>query len=123
MVSPARTSHGTVILQWYAVFGGPVAWFGQLILGYFYTLSLCGPGGPDLAGLHIPVGVYSALAALVAAGGFLSALALFRATSHGLDDPLGRIRFISEIGLVIGAIFLALILYTAAGELALEGCR
>jgi len=123
MVSSTGRSHRTVLLQWYAVFGGPVAWFGQLILGYFYTLSLCGPGGPDLAGLHLPVGIYSALAAAVAAGSFVSALTLYRATSDGLEDPLGRIRFISEIGLVIGAIFLALILYTAGGELALGSCR
>ncbi|HET6848353.1 MAG TPA: hypothetical protein VFH74_05815 [Gaiellales bacterium] len=123
MVSPTRSPRGTALLQWYAVLGGPVAWFGQLILGYFYTLSLCGPGGPSLGGLHVPVGIYSGLGALVAAGGFLSALALHRATSNGLDDPLGRIRFIADIGLVIGALFLALILYTAGGELALGGCR
>jgi hypothetical protein len=123
MVSPTTSSLGTTALQWYALVGGPVAWFGELILGYFYTLSLCGPGGLDLGGLHLPVGVFSAVALLVAAGALASALALHRATSHGLADPRGRIRFISDIGLVIEAIFLALILYTAAGELALEGCR
>ena len=123
MVSPTRSSLGITFLQWYALVGGPVAWFGQLILGYFYTLSLCGPGGPDLGGLHLPVAVAGTLGTLVAAGAFVSALALFRATSNGLDDPLGRIRFLSEIGLAIEAIFLPLILYTAAGELALGGCR
>jgi hypothetical protein len=123
MVSPTRSRRGTVALQWYAIFGGPVGWFGQLILGYFYTLSLCGPGGTDWAGLHVPVGVFSGVVALVAAGGWAAAFVLHRATANGLDDPLGRIRFISNIGLVIGAVFLALILYTAAGELALEGCR
>jgi hypothetical protein len=123
MVNATSSSRRTIYLQWFALLAGPVAWFGQVILGYFYTLSLCGPGGPDLDGLHLPVGVYSAVAALVAAGGLASAVALYRATAHGLDDPLGRIRFISEIGLVIGALFLAVILYTAGGELALGGCR
>jgi hypothetical protein len=122
MVSATRSPRAVVALQWYAIFGGPVAWFGQLMLGYFYTLSLCGPGGLDWAGLHLPVGIFSAAGAVVAAGGWAAAFSLHRATSEGLDDPLGRIRFISDIGLVIGAIFFALILYTAAGELALEGC-
>jgi hypothetical protein len=123
MVIRPHSRRAVAALQWYALLGAPLAWSGQLVLGYFYTLSLCGPGGPESGGLHVPVGAFSAVVALVAAGGWLAALSLRRATTQGLDDPLGRIRFIADIGLVIGAIFFAVILYTAAGELALEGCR
>jgi hypothetical protein len=123
VVTGSRNRRAITVLQWYALLGPPVAWSGQVVLGYFYTLSLCGPGGVDSAGLHLPIGVFSAIVAVVAAGGWASAFTLRRATSHGLEDPVGRIRFLADLGLVIGAVFLAVILYTAAGELALEGCR
>ncbi len=123
MVSAIDNPRVTAALQWYALFGPPLAWTAQLVLGYFYTLGLCGPSGAHFSTLHLPAGVLTAAVALIAITGWLSAFALHLATSRGLADPLGRIRFLSDLGLVIGAIFLALILYTGAGELALEGCR
>ena len=73
-------------------------------------------------GLHPWEAIVAVAMGLVAAGGWAAALALHVASGRGeLDDPLGRIRFVSTIGIVIGGIFLTLIVFTGAGALALDG--
>jgi len=60
----------------------------------------------------------------VAGSAWGGSLWLHAATGRGeIDDPLGRVRFLSTIGIVIGLIFLTLIAFTAAGELTIHGCR
>jgi hypothetical protein len=125
VVTRARTPSRAIALQWYALFGPPLAWAAQLVVGYGLTEAACGPPG---RGWGIPMGslelLIAAAAAVVAIGGWAAAAALHRAVGRGeIDDPLGRVRFLSTIGLVIGAVFLALILYTGAGVATLEGCR
>jgi uncharacterized membrane protein YidH (DUF202 family) len=117
-----RVAHG---LQWYALLGAPLAWTSQLVLGYGLTEAACGPSG---RAWNIAVDTWEAvifaLALVVAAGGWASAAVLHRAVTRGdLDDPYGRVRFMTTVGLVVGAIFLALILYTGTGVLTVEECR
>jgi len=112
-------------LEWYAVLGAPLAWTAQLVTGYGLTEAACGPSGRAWnIGVHAWEAVIFAVALLVAAGGWASAAALHRAVIRGdLADPYGRVRFQTMIGLVVGAIFLAVILYTGTGVQALAECR
>ena len=51
-------------------------------------------------------------------------MALHRAIVRGdLPNPHGRPKFLSTIGIAIGAIFVAMILYTGTGVLTIEECR
>ena len=125
MVTLGRAPRLTTALQWYAVLGPPLAWAVQLVVGYGYTEAACGSGGVTAGiGLHPWEAIVAVAMGLVAAGGWAAALALHVASGRGeFDDPLGRIRFVSTVGVVIGGIFLTLIVFTGAGALALEGCR
>ena len=125
MVTPARMPRLFLALQWYALLGAPLAWTAQLVLGYGLTEAACGPAGRiwaiSLDGWEATV---FALAAVTAAGGLASAAAVHRAVSRGeIDDPAGRLKFFATIGLVVGAIFAALILYTGTAVLTVEECR
>jgi hypothetical protein len=112
-------------LQWYALLGAPLAWTAQLVTGYWLTEAACGPSGRawDIA-VHTWEAVIFGLALVVTAGAWASAAALHRAVGRGdIEDPYGRVQFLTMIGLAVGAIFVALILYTGTGVQALEECR
>ena len=125
MVSLPRTSHVVSLIQWCAIVAPPLAWTAQLVVGYGFTIAACGAGGVSGGiGLHLWQGVAAAVAAVIAAGAWAGAIMLHAATGRDeVDDPVGRVRFMSTIGIVIGLIFLTLIGFTAAGELSLQGCR
>jgi len=112
-------------MQWYALLGPPLAWAVELVVGYGYTEAVCGRGGVSAGiGLHPWEAIVAILTGLVAAGGWTAAITLHAASGRGeLDDPLGRVRFVSTLGIVIGGIFLTLIVFTGVGALALDGCR
>jgi hypothetical protein len=125
MVTRAHSPRLAAALQVYALLGAPLAWATQLVLGYGYTEAACGPG---VGHWGIGIGTWEALlavaAAAIAAGGWASAAVLHAATGRGeIHDPLGRVRFVSTIGLAVGGIFVTLIVFTGAGVLALGGCR
>ena len=125
MVTLARMPRVAHALQWYALLGAPLAWTAQLVIGFGLTEAACGPAGRSW---DIRIDPWEALifglALAVAAGAWASAAVLHRAVVRGdLDDPYGRVKFMTTIGLVVGAIFLALILYTGTGVLSLEECR
>jgi hypothetical protein len=125
VVTLGRMPRLTTALQWYALLGAPLAWAVQLVLGYGLTEAACGPAGSRWGiGMDAWEGLIFALAALVAAGGWGAAAAIHRAVTRGeLDAANGRVEFLSTIGLAVGAIFLALIVSTGTGVLALEECR
>lgn len=125
MVTSAVTSRHVSVMQWYAVAGPPLAWATQLALGYFYTEAACRPAHLTLAGgIHAPEAVLAVAMAAVAAGAWICAVLLFRSTSRGtISDPLGRVRFLADVGLVVGAIFFVLIIYTGAAVLSVSECR
>ena len=125
MVTPGRIRRLAPALQVYAVLGPPLAWTAQLVTGYGLTEAACGPAGKGWGiAVHAWEGAILAAALVAAAGGWASALALHRAAGRGeLDDPNGRLKFVTTIGLAVGVIFLALILYTGTGVLTLDECR
>jgi hypothetical protein len=125
MVTLARSPRLAGAMQVYALLGPPLAWATQLVIGYGYTEAACGPGtGHFGIAIHTWEALVAVAAAAVAAGAWASAAALYSATGRGeIHDPLGRVRFVSILGLAVGLIFLTLIVFTGAGVLALEGCR
>lgn len=125
MVNLARAPRMVAAIQWYAIAAPPLAWTVQLVIGYGYAEAACGAGGVGGGiGLHPWQAILAAAVAVVAAGAWAGAIMLHAATGRGeVDDPLGRVRFMSTIGIVIGLIFLTLIGFTAAGTLAVHGCR
>lgn len=125
MVSLPRTPHMVTLIQWYAIVAPPLAWTAQLVVGYGFALAACGTGGVSGGiGIHPWQAIAAAAAALVAAGAWAGAIMLHAATGRGeVDDPVGRVRFMSTLGIVIGLIFLTLIGFTAAGTLTVHGCR
>lgn len=125
MVSLASSPRRVSVIQWYAVSAPPIAWAVQLVLGYGFDLAVCGTGGVSGGiGLHPWQATVSGVAAVAAAAGWAGAFALHAGTGRGeIDDPLGRVRFMSTVGIVVGLIFLTLIGFTAAGTLAVHGCR
>jgi hypothetical protein len=125
MVTLGRAPRLATALQWYALLGPPLAWASQLVVGYGYTVAVCSSGAVTAGiGLHPWEAIVAIATGLVAAGGWAAAIALHVASGRGeLDDPLGRIRFVSTLGIVVGGIFLTLIVFTGAGTLAIEGCR
>lgn len=125
MVSLARTPRLVTAMQWYAIAAPPLAWTVQLVIGYGYAEAACGAGGVSGGiGLDPWQAILSAAVGVVAAAAWAGAIVLHAATGRGdVDDPLGRVRFMSTVGIVIGLIFLTLIGFTAAGTLAVHGCR
>jgi hypothetical protein len=125
MVSLPRTPHMVTLIQWYAIVAPQLAWTAQLVVGYGFALAACGTGGVSGGiGIHPWQAIAAAAAALVAAGAWAGAIMLHAATGRGeVDDPVGRVRFMSTLGIVIGLIFLTLIGFTAAGTLTVHGCR
>jgi hypothetical protein len=125
MVSLAGSPRLVAALQLYAVLGAPLAWAAQLVLGYGMTQAVCAPPGAGWRfGIHPWEAGLTVAAAAVALGGGAAAAALRQACDGGvISDPLGRVRFVATVGLAVGIIFLALIVFSGAGVLALEDCR
>jgi hypothetical protein len=106
-------------LLWFSVLGAPAAWAGQFAISYWVTQARCSvPGGRWGISVDAWAIGLTVVAVAAAAGGWLVALALFRAT--GDDDfesapPGGRTRFMAAVGLAIAPIFLAIILLNGIG--------
>lgn len=124
-MSLGRTPRLVSAIQWYASLGPPFAWVVQLFLGYAYAEATCGDAGVTAGvGFHLWQVIVGGTMAAVAAGAWASSILLHAAVGRGeVDDPLGRVKFMSTLGIIVGAIFVTLILYTLAGTLSLQGCR
>jgi uncharacterized membrane protein len=112
---------------WFAVLGPPAAWFGQFLIYYWLAEAQCSPAGTQWA---IPMTVWAivvgTVAAVLAAGAGLTSLALFRRNAedeHEGAPPGGRIKFLAVVGLTLTPLFLAMILMSTAGLLALVPCN
>ena len=115
-------------LMWFGLFAAPFAWAAQHVAGVWLTLGEChdNTAGPDWR-VHVDTwaGIVTAVAALIAALGLLSAVLAWR-TTRGVDDsdppPAGRIHFLGIIGLPISPLFLAIILMSGLGTIFLPQC-
>jgi heme/copper-type cytochrome/quinol oxidase subunit 2 len=115
-------------LTWVGLFAAPFAWAAQHVTGVLLSISQChdNAAGPDW-NVHIDTvaGIVTAVAALVAAVGLVSAVLAWRSTRDADDDdapPAGRIHFLGIIGLTISPLFLAIILMSGLGTIFLPQC-
>lgn len=89
--------------MWYALFGGPVAWFVGLCIAYFVVSPSCE------AHDELPLHAISIVTLIAALGALLAgALVWRRSEASWPDDRGGRIdrtRFIAAMGVAISALF------------------
>ena len=115
-------------LMWFGLFAAPFAWAAQHVTGVLLSISQChdNAAGPDW-NVHIDTwaGIVTAVAALIAALGLVSAVLAWRSTRDADDSdapPAGRIHFLGIIGLTISPLFLAIILMSGLGTIFLPQC-
>lgn len=135
--APARhlISNGAL---WLGLFGGPVLWALQLMVGYGLTAHGCFPGTSPRSG---PIGAMwsgSVIATLIAVIGTCTAgfvaLKAWRSASHEraardsahhtslLDIGEGRTRFMAFAGILSSGVFLLAELFSGWGLAMLRGC-
>jgi hypothetical protein len=105
---------------WLALLGVPLAWTAQLVVGYGAEEADCAPGsgGWDFSS-HTVDAILFAFAGAVALAGLAAA---FRVLLRPPVDPRGRIAFLALGGVLVAALFGALIVMTGVGVLSLEPC-
>lgn len=112
-------------LMWFGLLGAPLAWTVQHVVGMGLALAACTermrPEGVPVDPWTI-VATASAATITVLAG--LAALAAFRATSGGDDEPPGaRIHFLATVGIVVTPLFLAIILMSGTTAVLFPTCQ
>lgn len=111
---------GGTPLLWYALFGGPVAWFAALSIAYFIVTPSC--DAQDELALHL----VAAAGLLIAAGAALAGYVRWRST--GATEPgsgagrIDRSRFIAAMGVAISLLFATVIVAQWVATTALEPC-
>jgi|SRR5437762_3967329 len=121
MTDPALAPRGSALL-WFAVFGGPVAWFVSLSVGYFGVHEACAHQTAVLPRLVSLLALVFALAAAGAAWRLRSRVG--RATGQPDEGgPAERTRFLAQIGMLGGATFSLIILLQVVATLILPSCR
>jgi heme/copper-type cytochrome/quinol oxidase subunit 2 len=111
--------------MWFAILGAPIAWGLQFAIGYWITQGRCGTTAWDLS-LRTWAIVLTVVAAAVAVGAGLTALALFRRTREADKDdppPFGRLHFFAIVGMAITPLFVAIIVMNGVGVSVLQGCH
>jgi hypothetical protein len=115
------------ILVWVGLFAAPLAFAGEHIFGWGLSEANCNVVGRQW-GINFTawVAVVSGLAALVAAGGLMSALAAYRSvkgTDNNTAPPIGRVWILAVCGIVVSVLLLILIVLGGSGALLLGQCH
>jgi hypothetical protein len=114
------------LLQWWALFGGALAWTGSHVLGYFVAV-----GGCDVAVAHwdLNIVLWESLLMALALVGVLAAeaaaFAVYRATATVDKDapgPAGRMHFFALAALLGNVLFFMLVVLDALGVLFHANC-
>ncbi len=121
-------------LVWFAVGGGACAWAVQHVVGIAFGFAQC-----NQAGRGVPVHAGQATAAAVAAVITLASMGvgiwLFRRTyrigdvfgeerrGDGAPPPVGRIHFLTQVGLIVNLLALAIIVMDGIGGPLLSMCQ
>ena len=116
------------LLMWTGLFAVPAAWVGQHVAGISLQIARChdlaagaSPGIPVDA-ITLVIGI---VAAVLATLGLLAAIGAWLSTRDADDDdapPAGRIHFMGVIGMTISPLFLAMIVMSSAGGIAIMEC-
>lgn len=107
-------AHRGLVLQWFAVLAGPVAWSSQFIFNYNLTdTGACAPAAPHFlssGGFRPLIAVASALAAAVAALGLVVSYRCWKRLRGQDPTPGERASWLAIAGLMSNALFLLMIL-------------
>lgn len=113
-------------LQWFALFGGALAWTTQHVVGYFASTAGCSKA----LVVDVHPAVWQVTLALVAGTVVVSAEAaaflVYRATADADGDspgPAGRMHFLATAALLGNVLFLIIVVLDAVGSLANLPCR
>ncbi|HEY5431209.1 MAG TPA: hypothetical protein VIK04_18980 [Solirubrobacteraceae bacterium] len=123
-------------LVWFGVLGGPVAWVLQFAANLFFTFAQCNqPTQRFNLAVHTWEILLSVVALAIGLASTMVSLRIFRAT-FGIDDvdaqelrgdgtapPLGRVHFLSIVGLTVNSLALTIIVMTAIGAPLLPICQ
>ncbi len=124
------------LLLWFGVLGGAGAWAVQFVINLFFTFAQC---DQPVARWTLPVHdleiALSAAAVVIACGAEAVALRMYLRT-HLIDDasmherrgdgvhpPLGRVQFLSQLGLLVNFLAIAIIIMTGIGAPLLPVCQ
>jgi hypothetical protein len=113
-------------LQWFGLFGAPLAWAAAHLLGFGFAEGACNAGGV-LWGIDPTTWVIAVTvaAAAVAIAAEASAIALWRDTRRVAvgEPPLDRLHFFAVSSMAVGVIFLSVILMNGVGAVYVSGCH
>jgi hypothetical protein len=130
------TKTPSTALVWFGVLGGALAWATQFVAGVAFTWAQCNapPGRWQL-----PVQTWQSVLAIagivVGLASTAVCLRLYRQTraiddvagtlrrGEGVAPPVGRINFLSTVGLLVNALVLAIMIMTAIGAPLLRLCQ
>lgn len=124
------------VVVWFGVLGGACAWFGQFVANLMLTFAQC---NQPMTRWDLPVHTIEialSLAGIAIGGGALStSVWMFRHTAwqdhisqherrgDGSAPPLGRIQFLSMIGLTVNVLALVIMIMTGIGAPLLPVCQ
>lgn len=123
-------------LLWFGVLGGAAAWTIQFLANLFFTFAQC---DPPMARWALPVHAWeiglSIAAVLVGLASLGVSMWIFLRTyqiedvgaqerrGEGVTPPLGRVNFLSMIGMTVNALTLVIIIMTGIGAPLLPICQ
>ena len=120
---------------WFAVLGGPVAWAVQFVANLAFTLAQCQQPARWMLPVHAwEIGI-SAVAVVIGVASGTVSWRLYRRAARtgdvlahelhgdGYQPPLGRVQFMSIIGLTLNVLTLTIIVMTAIGAPLLPVCQ
>ena len=114
------------LLVWFAVGGGAVAWAVQFVAGLAFSFAGCNASSSQTAARPWQVGLASA-GFIVGVASAAAAVMIFRRTyrigdrvgeerrGDGSAPPLGRIHFLSIVGLTVNLLVLMIMVLDAVG--------
>jgi len=115
------------LLQWFALFAGPLAWTTEHVVGYGIGEASCNVAGAQW-GLDPAVlqTVLAVLVGVVVVAAWLAALVAFRET-RAVDEyepgPLGRIRFFAQAALLGNVLFFVIVVLDGVSSVHDLPCR
>jgi hypothetical protein len=116
----ALSRRGSVAL-WFAVLGGPAAWFVSLAVSYFAVHEVCRQHTTLAPRIVSGVALVIAVAATIGGRGIWTRVA---ALEHNAGDrPVERTRFLAQLGVLGGMLFSLIILLQIIATLLLPSCR
>ena len=122
------------LLVWFAVGGGACAWAAQHVIGIGFGWAECNQTGRGIP-VHAGQAIAAAVAALITLASMGVGVWLFRRTylvgdvfgeerrGDGATPPVGRIHFLTLVGLVVNLLALAIILMDGIGGPLLPLCQ